>query len=160
MSEQNFSMIIETPDTLGTANVYAVMLVIHCSRESMATMRQIGLACRTTVALANAKLKRGEEPGEVYDVLTGLVASNLTTEVRETAQAADRWAQGRCERAVAKGLLDFVYLTEGREDSRRRKYYLMTKQGKLEFTSLDAEFDLVYVKPKDEITGFGVVRRN
>jgi hypothetical protein len=152
-------MITKRRETQGPASLYALMLTVYSSRDSMATTLQIGLVCKTAVELADLQFKQNIDVDEPYDLVTKLVAANLTTENEVRAKSATDWAHARCTRAEEKGLLGITYLT-GEKGNRRLKHYFLTEGGEREFNSLQAEFDLAYLKPTADVIGFGLIRRD
>jgi len=150
-------MITARRDMQGPAGLYATFLVIYCSRESMAALLEIGLACKTTLELADLRIQKGVELEEPYELLTQLVASNLTTSNEARSKASTEWAARRCARAEEQGLLGVTYLNS--DEDKRVKHYFLTDSGENEFGRLQAEFQLAYLKPNDNIIGFSLIRR-
>jgi hypothetical protein len=153
-------MITDRRDTQGAAGLYATFLAIYCSYESMAPLLQIGLACQTTVELAVLRLEKGEDLEEPYEVLTQLIASNLTTSNTTRTTSAVNWARLRCDRAEERGLVAVTYLSGEDKEKKRARHYFLTHAGEKEFDRLQAEFDLAYLKPKESIIGLGLIRRD
>ena len=152
-------MITKRQDTSRLAGFYAMCLTIYSSRDSMATTLQVGLVCRTALELADLHSKQGVLVDEPYEMITKLAASNLSSSNKDRVKAANDWARRRCAPAEGEGDLGVTYLI-GEETNRRLKHYFLTEVGERKFNELQANFELAYLKPRLDITGFGLIRRD
>ena len=153
-------MITTDRETQGLANLYAVMLTVYCSQDSMPTTLQVGLVCRTTLELANLKFHSGDEVDEPYELLTTLVASNLTTDNKKRRISAASWGDKKCRRAVDRDFFGVTHMSVDEDSNRRVKHYFLTQAGEEEFDRIQAAFDLAYLKPEADVIGFGLTRRD